>query len=292
MASYLHIDILHPHDKDTFKEEYFEKKPVLIKDYFKKSKAVQNWNENYFLTKVGNKKIKVNSGGEGKYQKTLMTFGEYIQWLIQDQNSGKKSDIKERYYLHNFPLEKAGGDFLEDLNFCPETFVGDWYLEGWKRNLFMFYGNNNSLTPLHFDALGTHNTFFQVKGHKKFILILADQVKYCYMNTDNVTLSKVDPLNPNYTLYPLFEKATPFEAVLESGDLLYMPPYTLHHVLGLDLNISINIDWHTPNSVLNSFLSGRVKSLRCHYWNAIFFLGVYCGVPNSLLFPLYKSHYY
>ena len=294
MVTYTHIDILFSNDQDTFKEKYLDQKPVLIKGYFKKSEAVKNWNEEFFLNKVGKTNIKVNLGGKGKYQKHLMKFSEYIEWLIQDQNkdTGKISDGKESYYLHNFSLEKAGGNLFEDLNFYPETFVGDWYLSRWKRNLFMFYGNKNSLTPLHFDALGTHNTFLQVKGHKKFILILAEQVKYCYMETDNITLSKVDPLNPDYQKYPLFKNATPYEALLEGGDLLYMPPYTLHHVLGLDLNISLNIDWHTPKSVLETFYSGKVKSLRCHYWNSIFFLGIYCGVPNALLYPLYKSHYY
>lgn len=295
--NYTHIDTINPDDTKTFLEKYLHKKPVLVKGYFKKSNAVKVWNEEYFLSIAGDTKVEVRVNTLGA-STAFMKLKKYIKSLIQDQNIEKKENNpleEELLYLMNFHIEKFKVTVVKalsrDLNFVLKTFVGKWYIKNWKKYLLIFYGNKNSITPLHYDILGTHNTFFQVKGHKKFIIIPSDQIEYCYITTKNSAYSKVNLENPDYKKHPLFKKTTPFQAILEEGDILYMPPYTLHYVKGLDLNISMNIDWHTPKSVTNSFFSRHPKSLRFHYWNTIIFLGVCCGIPNSLLFRFYKSYF-
>lgn len=292
---YPHIDIINPDDTKIFLEKYLHKNPVLVKGYFKKSKVVEVWNEEYFLNVAGDTEVEV---WQNRSNTSIMTLKKYIEWLIYDQDIEKKENSsleKENFYLTNFHIDKmkatVANALSNDLNFTPQTFVGKWYLKNWKRNIFLFYGNKNSVTPLHFDFLGTHNTFFQIKGHKKFVILPSDQIKYCYIDIKKSAFSKIDPVNPDYEKYPLLKNITPFQAVLEEGDMLYMPPFTLHYVKGLDLNISMNIDWHSKQSVINSFLSPYNRNLQPHYLNAIAFLGICCGIPNSLLFRFYKSYY-
>ena len=298
MNNYPHIDIIKPNDTEVFTEQYLHKKPVLVKGYFKDSRAVKLWDEKYFLNLAGNTRVEVTKSKGNEYERTSMQLVDYLQWIITDQNrelAPESTLEKENYYLHNFHLETIRADLLNDLDFNLEVFIGKWYLENWKKSLSIFYGNKNIINPLHYDALGAHNTFLQVKGHKKFILIPKDQVAYCYTTIKNSNGSKVDLENLDYQKYPLFAKTTPFEANLEGGDILYVPPYTLHHVKGIDLNISVKVDWHTTQSVINAFFSGQsfpqTKKFRFRYWNTIFFLGVCCGIPNSILFPFFKSYY-
>lgn len=293
--NYPHIDIINENDTKIFLENYLHKKPVLVKGYTKKSKAINKWNEEYFINLAGDTDVEV---WENRSKTTFMKLKKYIEWLVYDQNLEKKENNsleEQNFYLTNFHIGKMKASVAEvlnnDLNFVPHTFVGKWYLKNWKKNTFLFYGNKNSISPLHFDFLGTHNTFFQIKGHKKFIILPSDQIKYSYINTKVSAFSKINPENPDYEKYPLLKEITPFQALLEEGDLLYMPPFTLHYVKGLDLNISMNIDWHSKQSVINAFLSSYNRNLKPHYLNSITFLGVCCGIPNDLLFRFYKSYY-
>lgn len=294
MQNYPSVDIINPTDTNIFLDKYLHKKPVIVKGFFKNSEVAKKWNEKYFLTVSGDKMVEVTDCLDEKYTTIVMKLKEYLKWLIEDQkiDTKKNNSLRNKiFYIHNSHLEKINNALLQDIDFKPEIFVGKWFLKNWKRNLFIFYGNKNSVTQLHYDGLGAHNTFFQIKGHKKFILIPANQMEYCYVTTKKTTRSKVDFENPDYQQYPLFKNVTPVQAFLEGGDILYMPPYTLHYVKGLDLNISVNIDWHTHRSVISSFFSGRAKKFKYHYWNILILLGLLCGIPNNLVFPLYKSYY-
>lgn len=57
----------------------------------------------------------------------------------------------------------------------------------------------------------------------------------------------MDPEQPDYVRFPQYRQIT-----VDAGDMLYMPPGTLHHVRSLSSSISFNIDWHTNRSVLHA----------------------------------------
>ena len=292
MACYQQLGQINPHDKSIFNELYFHKKPVVIRGYFSGSTAVKNWGVNYFRKKYGGSQVKVYKGPTSHPKKVLMYFKDYIDFLEAEETKQKESlGDENQLYLFNFQLMKLGKSVLDDLNVNPEFLLGQWYHKNWKRDLFFFFGNKYSRTRLHYDNLGTHNTFFQIVGKKSFILAEYSDVNKCYLNFPRNTFSPINPENPDLKKYPLFKEATFYYTTLEPGDVLYMPPYTLHYVKGLELNISLNIDWHDRKSILEAFKNRRVRGLLCHYWNLISFLGVVCSVPNDWLYPLYKSQY-
>ena len=144
--------------------------------------------------------------------------------------------------------------------------------------MLVYYRNKNTAT-LHYNSLGTHNNFFQIMGRKLFILIPFEQIEYCYIAEKN-SISIVN-----------FKKFTQYKKNLEGEDLLYLSLYTLHYVKGLALNISANIEWHTLESVKNTFSSGYIKRLRQNLWNTLSLLGLYCKIPTSLIIPLYRSQF-
>jgi len=80
-------------------------------------------------------------------------------------------------------------------------------------------------------------------------------------------------------------------ARLSPGDVLYIPPKTLHQVHGLSASISFNIDWHTPKSSLEgslSFLQGAPA--RNIYYNFLIFLGLSIKIPSETIFKYYKTY--
>jgi hypothetical protein len=75
------------------------------------------------------------------------------------------------------------------------------------------------------------------------------------------------------------------------GDVLYIPPGTLHHVRSLTMAMSFNIDWHTAASALRgvtSVLEGA--PWKNGYYNLVSLLGLAFGVPEKLTYRYYKSY--
>jgi hypothetical protein len=167
----------------------------------------------------------------------------------------------------------------------PRFFRDQW----WTFTQF-FVGPSQSQTPLHFDTLLTHNLFFQVYGSKRFVMVDAADREHCYPH--NWRWSPVDPDDPDLERFPRFRNARVLSCVVEAGDLLYMPPGTLHKVTSLAPSISFNVDWHDRRSALNGLLAVRdhmpAQNLR---YNLLFALGVLAGVPRKVLMPGLRSYY-
>lgn len=271
-----------------FHSDFVGKKPVVIRGLIKDWPALHRWNEEYFMSLAGDKQVKVKVGTINERKEKLIPLKSYIQNLIPG-NSNSSQKKKEQEYLHDIPLPTLLDPLRHDMNPFPEEFLGKWYRYKWWRNLFFFYGAAGNLTPMHFDNLGTHNLFFHVRGRKRFIIVPPTQHKYCYMH--KYSWSQVDPENPDYEKFPLFRNAEPKETLLEPGDVLYLPPFTLHNVRSIDLCMSMNVDWHTKSSCF-LWLTKLHKRMRFSriYYNFVYMLGIVFGIPARQLYPIYKFY--
>eukprot|EP01137_Pigoraptor_chileana_P020829 Opistho-2@83718 len=96
-------------------------------------------------------------------------------------------------------------------------------------------------THTHFDQ--DHNFFVQIFGEKRFTLFLP--VEYPFMSIfprlhPMWHKSQVDFTHPDLDAFPEYQKARAWEADLRPGDVLYVPPYTWHHVESLTTSISLS----------------------------------------------------
>lgn len=119
----------------------------------------------------------------------------------------------------------------------PLNFLSAPYRSHWWRYSQFFMGPGGSVTPLHFDRLLTHNLFFQIFGAKQFIILPPSHATYC--GRRGWRWFDVDPEQPNYVRFPQYKRATPVVITVNAGDILYMPPGTLHHVRSLSTAISL-----------------------------------------------------
>jgi len=68
------------------------------------------------------------------------------------------------------------------------------------------------------------------------------QVYFGNISTTNDTIANTNPIiSINSTQFPHFSWNGAVEAVLEPGDMLYIPPYWFHHVETLEMSIAINL---------------------------------------------------
>jgi len=99
-------------------------------------------------------------------------------------------------------------------------------------------------TPVHYDL--PHNFYVQLYGRKRFLLFAPDQWKYLYLYPrihPSSRMSQVDWEDSSRfeNDYPMLQYLRPpMEVVLYPGDMLYIPPYWGHHVIAVDLSISLS----------------------------------------------------
>jgi lysine-specific demethylase 8 len=166
--------------------------------------------------------------------KSTMKLGEYI-----DAISGPSRAGHARPYLGNIPfdhpqtrqhLQRLKGA-LPFPNYFPNQIYGD---------LRIWIGAEGQRSTIHNDNY--HNLNAQLYGRKRYLLFAPEQHPQLYTALVNETCwaSPVDPERPDYAQYPMFEDAEGCEAVLEAGDMIYIPLFWWHYVVALDLSISVS----------------------------------------------------
>lgn len=107
-------------------------------------------------------------------------------------------------------------------------------------NQNLWIGGSGCISPLHHDL--SPNFLVQVQGKKKLIIFSPKDNKYLYPGQEVGAkhISEVDLRNVDNNRFPLFNKATPYECILEPGDVLFLPSGWWHEVHTMEASISIN----------------------------------------------------
>ncbi|BDA68757.1 transcription factor jumonji jmjC domain protein [Calothrix sp. PCC 7716] len=273
---------------NEFKSNYVNcGKPVIISGIIQNWQSFEKWSLEYLkyvspTLNIYAKKFSVNQ----RIELCSLTIEKYVE-LIKKYEEDQKNDLPP--YCHDLPLFSLIPLLIEDVQPFPLDYLPKWYWYKWWRYCQFFIGASNSITPLHFDCLLTNNIFFQIVGRKQFTILLPEDAKYCYRKGWRWFF--VNPENPDFNKYPEYKNTRPIKFIVNPGDILYMPPGTLHHVRSLDMSISFNIDWHTEKSSLNA-LAASVKGMPIQnsYYNFLLAMGLVFKIPSSIIFKFYKSY--
>ena len=286
---YPQIDTVNNISLKEFKQNYLGKKPLLIKGKVKDWMALTKWDDIFFNDLIKDNYIKIKSGNIQDEEFKYIKFKEYLKHFNTMDRKQEIPEIKETLYLHDIPIFSCFAKLREDVAPFPLEFFPSWYRYNWWQNIIFYYGGKHSVTPLHIDSLCTHNIFFQIKGKKRFIFILKNEEKYCYVR--NYKYYKVDPENPDYETYPKFKNVNPMECIIEPGDMLYFHPVCLHQVRSLESSISINMDWHNKKSVVQAIPRFFGKMARSDiYYNCVCMLGLLFNVSPKFLHRFYRPY--
>ncbi|WP_322652070.1 cupin-like domain-containing protein [Nostoc sp. ChiVER01] len=285
------IERVHQITSEDFIAKYVNKsKPVIISGIIPKWDCFSKWSLQYFQSIAPNLNIYAKHFQNGQIKVENFPIHEYANILEEYEKTKNQTEMDILPpYSHDTPLFSLIPALVKDVQTFPLDYLPKWYAYKWWRYCQFFIGSSNSLTPLHFDCLLTNNLFFQIVGRKQFTLLLSEESQYCYRY--NWRWFKVDPEKPDLEQYPLFKNAKSIKVIVNPGEILYMPPGTLHHVRSRDMSISFNIDWHTQKSVLNGLVAG-LKGMppKNMYYNFLLALGLVLRVPPQVIFHFYKSY--
>lgn len=262
-------------------------KPVLLKGAIKSFHAFDAWDMDYFRALDNSKELNVKYGNVGDGQVKTMDIKSYVDLLDEFERSQGKTALPP--YLHDVAIFNTFPELVHDIPDDIKNYFSAYYEERWWSYMQFFMSVTGHVTPLHFDTLMTNNTFFQVKGKKRFILIPWDQRESCYMK--GWRWAEVNPSKPDLDKHRKFSQVEPQIVEIEGGDILFMPSGMLHQVETLSLSISFNIDWHSNKSVsrgLGSFVYGAPwKNI---YYNMLIYMGLRFKVPEKVIYKYYRSY--
>ena len=277
---------------DEFRTEYAGRRPVVMRGAITGMPAVSTWSAEYLGATAPDQLVRLKVGQVSSGRTEIVRLADYAHDLAAWETAvGQTDDPGEPPgYLHDVPLLSMIPALRADLEPFPTAYLPRFFRAQWWKFTQFFVGPSRALTPLHFDTLLTHNLFFQLHGAKRFVLVDAADRDRCH--TYNWRWSAVDPDEPDLARFPDFRDATVRTCVVEAGDLLYMPPGTLHKVTSIGPTVSFNIDWHDRRSAVRGLTAVRdgmpLTNLR---YNLLFALGVVARVPLGVLMPGLRSYY-
>ncbi|XP_015440321.1 PREDICTED: lysine-specific demethylase 8-like [Dufourea novaeangliae] len=223
-----------------YKEIFKPKVPALLKGCIKHWKALEEWqNINYLSKIVGNRTVPIEIGSrytDEDWSQQLVTFSEFLQKHVLTKHE-KVGYLAQHQLFEQIPELKYDFTIPEYCNFSENEEVEQPDINAW-------FGPSGTVSPLHFDP--KNNLLCQVFGYKRVILYHPKDSPNLYPYDTRLlnNTAQVDPLNPNYEKWPNLIKAKGFVSYLKPGEILYIPPKWWHHVTSLTPSFSISFWWN------------------------------------------------
>ncbi|KAF5271307.1 hypothetical protein FQA39_LY08105 [Lamprigera yunnana] len=253
-----------------YKEYVAKNMPVVIKDFCKDWAATSKWNANYFLDTIPDKDVIVaitpNGYADGIAEVCHENEARQFFMLPEERTMKMKDFIanlqnpKDNFVCY---IQKQNSNLTEHF----EELIGDVEVEmNWTNEVFenkldavnFWMGDSRAVTSMHKDPY--ENMYCVIDGFKDFILIPPSDLssvpyrsypvgtfknvshnnfeikpswkenKNCSDQFEELNWIAIDPLKPNFDLYPQFRDANLYKVRINKGDCLYLPSLWFHHV--------------------------------------------------------------
>ncbi|MFF4383661.1 cupin-like domain-containing protein [Kitasatospora sp. NPDC001547] len=202
---------------------------------------MHRWTPEYLSERLGDREVPVSiadADGGFRYKPEARGLhfepmrGSRLATEFRDTASGRRLSMQQMSIPGSLPELR---DDLVIPPYIPAEVISDI-------NLWM--ASESSNTPLHYDNM--NNLFAQLDGKKRFMLFNPSQSELLYPGALDIRtrhLSSVDVNAPDLEKYPRFAQAEYWEAVVEPGDLLFIPAFWWHQVSAPDISVSVNYWW-------------------------------------------------
>ena len=176
-----------------------------------------------------------------KWTQELMTINEFLdRYVATELKPGCPIGYLAQHEIFSQVPELRAAIMTPD--FCALLRPDEEHEATGEPVLNAWLGPGGTVSPLHFDPC--HNLLAQVVGSKKVCLFNHADTPLLYSCGGILeNTSAVDPENPDIEEFPLFPQATGFQATLNEGEMLYIPPLFWHFVRSLETSFSVSFWW-------------------------------------------------
>lgn len=228
---------------EKFQHEFvMQDRPVIISGVANEWPAYSLWKPETFKHIFGNVLAPLRESDNeldvffGNYtQAKVLSIADYIDLISSPPPNGKRPP-----YLGNIsfndPLAKPHIDVIKSHFDFPNYFP-----ENSGNEIRLWIGAAEQKSTIHNDNY--HNFNAQIFGQKAFILFPPEQHErlYAVKIDDELWSSPIDPQQPDLDKFPLFTEASGLEAILNEGDILFIPAFWWHQARAITTCININM---------------------------------------------------
>ena len=168
--------------------------------------------------------------GPNKGVSELTTVGKYLEIMLAHKPGEKRPP-----YLGNVSLSRPELAAWLESQIC---FPG--YLPRQREEVRLWFGAAGQKSTIHNDPY--HNLNAQIYGRKRFLLFSPREAHpyiYPVKFNDGIWASPVDPDDPDLGRWPLFGQVRALEAMLEPGEIIFIPKFWYHQVTSMTVSINI-----------------------------------------------------
>ena len=270
---------LNEFDLQAFKSAADNIRPFVIKKFCDPSKI--NWDT--LKSKYGNSRVPTHPKAK---------LGKGFTYLRADYTNLRETIEKMERDDPAYVI--ASSQVFLDYPEIAETFQSDKIKNEFGRDIIrkeLFIGGAKVGSSFH--CAGGDNFFLMAHGHKKWLLVSPKNYmamyptfgrdRESYLHTSEIVSSTYDENQKDS--FPLYEKINKYSAILEPGDLLYIPTMWWHEVQNLDRTIGVP---HRTISIarryeLPSWLNlAKINALQFLFTSSVgFFTGKTASIDKS-----------
>lgn len=249
IKSAINVDVVENCSRKEFCQEIQPKRKPCILKGIDIGQCKEKWTVDYLCKNGGDIPVKIHVSETPQmnfitknYAYRTLPFNELVKRASENIHSKYFISEYEYYYLRSLGADvrkdvadvKRQFPHLSDDIIFPCFFPEDSFFS----SVFRIASEKLQLWT-HYDIMD--NLLIQVKGKKRVILFPPTDVENLYLQGDKSTITNID--EPDLKTYPLFANAQRYEAILESGDILFIPALWFHNVIAQDFGIAVNVFW-------------------------------------------------
>jgi len=207
-------------------------RPVVIERLTEGWPAREKWTIDYLQRVAGETEVPLYDGQTraGQYQyapATRMTLAEYLGRLQAGDRSLR---------IFSFNILSAMPALARDISF-PD--IG---LPLFRKIAFLFAGGAGAKVAMHYDIDLPDLLLCHFGGRKRVLLFPPDQSRAMYRVPFSFsTLREVDFDHPDYARFPALKRLAGQVAILNHGDVLYIPSGWWHYVVYEETGFSVSL---------------------------------------------------
>lgn len=219
--------------------------PLIIENWMANWQAMSKWDFPFFRENFGHESVEISPSLLDAPLRLHVRLADFIDYIEAPngtplQRTAEAYGLDRPFYAYSFKPFKRYPALKEDFALPP--FVEDWFdcfAPAFRRRHFPFeqgwvlLGPAGTISHMHQDAYATIAWLAQVRGRKRCWFFSPQDSSYLYNG-------RVDPQNPDHEAFPNYHRATLYEAVLEPGTMVFLPPRWWHHVVALEPSITVS----------------------------------------------------
>lgn len=244
---------------------------VLLTNMMYNWKAKDLWSLQYFET-IGKDKEAFSYRGNIRQNKTNWQYGRFLDYLEEIKNYDSSNTTT---YLGNMSIAEMFPELITHVDF---SLISKYTI---RNSTSLWIGPPGTITGWHTDRLA-NNILAQIKGRKLVFLVNPEQTKNMYPSKKyepGSRLSNVNMEDFDESKTPNFKDVKVKYALIQPGQMLFIPQNWWHCVYGIDISISSNNFGFSPldNFKMKSseFIKRKLHALGlfakndcvCHYYD-------------------------